>query len=409
MTTVAELMTAREAEVTAFAAQATSFLAQLQAVTNVVFSDGFNIDGILPNAYNYASVPQVFFPIFNATGNVGSVSNAQPPAAPAASLSSVSTIAVPEFLSSDLLAPTTEFQFYEGVYESILLDPLKAKLLDNLTNGGYGIETADEVALFNRARDREVETALTRIDDAGRIMAARGFPLPPGELSIMVDRAYQDMQNKVSSASRDIMLERDKLYVENRQFTIRESRELEQVLLGFHNSVQERAFNVSRATVELAVALYNTLLARFKVRLDAAKVSSDVQFQTLQVQAEQAKTYFDGFRATVLGYEANVKREVESARIQREIYSANIDNMRVLNDGSIARAGLQQKVLEATVQQNIQISNLAIENAKAKLLATVEALRFKTAAVQYGSEKFFALLTAMEGSINTLATQGVVE
>src|SRR3990167_1023926 len=266
--TFAEDRASIEAKVTTLLGQAQSYLDNLVNITNSVIVEGTTE---LPTSYNYASVPQIGFPIYGASGTIGSVSSTPPPAVPVPGITAAVAVTVPEFLSTDLGAPTTTFSFYETAYESALLDAAKAKLLDNMLNGGYGIETADEIALFNRARDREVEAALTRIEEAGRSMASRGFPLPPGELSIYVDRAWQDMQNKVSGMNRDITLERDKLYVENRKFTITETRELEQILIGFHNSVQERAFNVARATVELAVAVYNSQLARFRLWLDAAK------------------------------------------------------------------------------------------------------------------------------------------
>lgn len=449
------------------------------------------------------------------------------------------TIDLPSFTaalpSDDLLTPTASFQFYEAAYESTLLDPLKAKLLDDLVNGGYGIDTADEIALFNRARDREVEAAFTRIEEAGSIMAGRGFPLPPGELAVHMDRAWQDMQNKVSSASRDITLERSKLFVENRQFTIVQVKETEQILLGFHSAVQERALNVAKLTVEMSIALYNASLAKFNARLEAykteavvfgerirgelakadiyrtqieaagvqvqvqrqlvdvylaqlrgvevsvdifktqmeaaniqsqiertrmeafqsqinaytaqvqakvaefglyraqidgeiakvtafeaqvrayngevqaVKTQSDIQLGRLQSETEQARIKLAGFQGELAVYEADVRRQLESGRLVVDTYRADIEQNRVLTDGYRANAELKISEINATVQQNIQINTMAIENAKAKLIAAVEALKFKTSATQYASEKFYAQLTAMLGSINTLAVQTAAE
>lgn len=602
MATTTELINQARADATTLMSQANTFLDALLAVTNTSFSDGFNIDNILPEAYNYATVPNTTFPVFTApapdiaslaTRALGAAVPVTPtntfstiadvvvpdltavaptldiptepsttlpdapgaaptfvapvlPAAPAISLPAVPTFAamtlpsaptidLPAFAAilpaDDLLTPTNNFAFSEAAYESSLLDPLKAKLLADLTNGGYGIDTADEVALLNRARDREVELALTRIEDAGRAMAARGFPLPPGELAIHIDRSWQDMQNKVSGVSRDITIERGKRYVENRQFTIEQVKSTEQILIGFHNSVQERALNAAKATVEMAVAIFNTQRDRFlgrierykaeasvfaerirgelakaevyraqiegqnlilqtnkslvevyiaqlkgvqvsvdiykvqmeaaaiqaqiersrleafraqvdaytaqvqakvaefgmfKARIDgqiarvtafegqvrgflgqvqAAKVRSDVQLGRLQMETEQARAKIEGFRGEIAVYDADIKRLLDTGRLQVEAYRGDIDQFRALNDGARSNAELQEKALEATVQQNIQISQVTVDNAKAKLLATVEALRFKTAGVQFGAEKFYGLITATINSINALAVQ----
>lgn len=391
-----------QALVNTLTGQANGFLTALVTAANIPLISGTTE---LPEFYNYASVPQISFPLSSVGGNVTFPSNAPPVADPTIALTAFSQIAVPEFLGDSLLAPTTQFNYDEEVYLSILMDPLKTKLLDNLTNGGYGIETNDDKDLFNRARDREVEAMQSRISDAGRFIASRGFPLPPGELSIHVDRAYQDMQDKISSASRDITLERSKLFVENRQFTIVQVRELEVVTIGLHNAIRERALNVSKATVEFAIALYNTQLARFKMSLDRAKTAADAQVENLRIQFEQARTQLELFRAKIVGYEANLKRQIETTNAQIALFRANIEDTRLIHDGRVAATNLQQKVLEATIQQNIQIDNLTIENARVRLLGVIEQLRFKTGAAQYGAEKFFAQLTALESTVNVLTVQ----
>ena len=385
--------------------QADGFLANLLLQANVFFSDPFNIDALLPNAYNYASVPQVYIPIV-ASGIRPDLSHLAPDAAlptvPVFSFTPLTAITLPP---DDLLTPSNTFAYAEGAYDRTLLDPWRAKLLSDLQNGGYGIDTNDEIALLNRTRDREVETAMTRTEEVLRTMASRGFPLPPGEAAIHVDRAWQDMQNKVSDTNREIYIDRAKRFVENRRFTITEIREMEAVLIAFYNAVQERAINVSKLTVQLAIEVYNTILARYKARLEAAIAQSHIQFERGQLESEQARAYFEAFHWQIEAYIANLRKVVDIARVQTEAYGIDIQADRVLNDGQVAVANLQQEVIKSTVQQNIQIDTVAIENAKAKLLASVEGLKFRMEATQYASEKFFAYLTALTTSINALAVQ----
>lgn len=409
MATVTELQAAASAAATATLAQANTYLGALTNAANVVFSDpGFNIDDLVPDSYNYASVPTVDFPIVagGLRPNLDAIAVGVPPEAPSVSINAPIDILLPP---DDLLTPTNEFTYFETAYASILLDPLKAKLLDDLVNGGYGIDVADEAALFQRARDREVEATMTRIGAAGRSMASRGFMLPPGELGITIDRAYQEFQNKSSDVNRDIFTNSAARFVENRKFTIQEVRQLETVLIGFHNSVQERALNAAKATAEVALAVYNAMVLRYRARLEASKIASEVQRDKLQAEVERARALVEIFRGQILAYEAGLRRMTDTGRLQVDLYSADIASNRNVTDGLIARTSLQQKVIEATVQQNIQISNLAIESAKAKLLATVQALQFQTESVKFGAEKFFATLTAMYGSINSLSVQSATE
>ena len=389
-----------EARATTLLAQADTYLSALSALASDEIVTGTTS---LPESYDYASVPQVDFPITAATRgviDVGALPSA--PQAPVTSFSALSTVSMPV---DDLLAPTTIFSFAEAAYESTLINPLKVVLLNNLLNGGYGIETADEIALFNRSRDREVETMMSRVADAGRAMASRGFPLPPGELSVHVDRAYQEMQNKMSDVSRDITLARTKLYVENRQFTIKEIREIEVVLRNYWNSLQERTLNVAKFTAEFGMVIYNTLLKRYELRLNASKITADVNAQIAQVDVARATAAWEIFRSQIAGFEATLKSVIEPAKLKAEVFRADVDWARVVNDGTIARAQLQQEVIKSTTQQNIQISNMTIENAKARILGTIEELRFRTEAAKFGATNFFAQLNAILSSINVLTVE----
>ena len=385
--------------------QADGFLANLLLQSNVFFGDPFNIDALLPNAYNYASVPQVFIPIV-AGGIRPDLSHLSPsgviPAPPTFQFQAPPSVVMPV---DDLLTPTNSFSYAEGAYDRSLLDPWRAKLLSDLQNGGYGIDTNDEIALLNRTRDREVETMLTRFEEAGRAMASRGFPLPPGELAIQFDRAVQDMQNKVSDTNREIYIDRAKRFVDNRQFTIVQVKEMENILIGFYNAVQERAINVSKLTVQMAIEIYNTILARFKARLEFANSNWDAQYKLNQIQVDQQRLYLESFRAQIEAYLAQLRTVTDVARVQVEAYGIDIQADRVLNDGQVAVASLQQEVLKSTVQQNIQIDMVAIETAKAKLLATSEALQFRLETSKFASEKFFAYLTTLVGSVQALGVQ----
>lgn len=400
----ATIIAGQQAAATLTLAQADGFLANLLNTTNVAFGNPFNIDDLIPAAYNYASVPQVYVPIV--TGgtrpDLTHLDTVGAPQSPNLAFTALTPIALP---ADDLTTPTSVFSFAEGVYDRTLLDPWRAKLLLDLTTGSYGIDTNDEIALLNRTRDREVEAALTRVEGASREFAARGFPLPPGELAIQMDRAYQDMQNKVADANRDIYVKRANQFVEARKFTITEVREMERILLQHYNSMQERAFNVSRATVEFSIAIFNALIAKYKARLDAAIATGQIQFERARAETEQMRGYVELYRGQVSAYEANLRRVLDTARVQVEAYGIDVQSNKVLNDGQVAVATLQAKVIEATVQQNIQISGVAIENAKSKLLATVEALKFRADSSKYAAEKFYALLTGIEGTINSLAAQ----
>ena len=275
----------------------------------------------------------------------------------------------------DLITPTNLFSFNEVAYSSALLDASKAKLLHDLSSGGYGIDTNDEHALWARAIDRESRGSAIASADVVRSMAARGFSLPPGAMLAQLAAVQQDMAEKVSSVSRDIALKRADLYVENRRFTITEVRELEQILVGAHMAIMERTLNASKVVIEFSISLFNAKVAKFNTLMEGYKTKvgaygelvraslSQVEIQKLKmesvqiqagvqktkaeiynIQLEGQKTIMEVYRTDVTALQglADVERlKVESFRAEIEAYAERV------------RAGsLQLQSFEAQIRGN---------------------------------------------------------
>ena len=218
-------------------------------------------------------------------------------------------------------------------------------------------------------RDREVEGALMEMETLRRAAAARGFPMPPGQMFIAEQIAHQNLQNKISSGNRDIGLKRADLYVENRRFAIEQSKGLEQILIGFHNSIQERALNAARATLDAAIQIYKAQLERFNARLEAYRMEAQVfesriraslaqveiyktqmEGARLEVQTQEAQTNL--YRAQLAGIEQVVaiyRVRMEAAGVQSSIERTRIESFRALIDAY--QAQVQAKVAEMNMYE----------------------------------------------------------
>lgn len=194
-----------------------------------------------------------------------------------------------------LLAPTAVFSFVDTGYTSDLRDPLVAKLLYDLENGGYGIDTADEQALWVRARDRAEATARLAIEEAMKRAAATSFPMPTGALNADIQRARAALMQTVNDTNREIFVKRADMFVENRKFTIEQVQAYEKMDRELYNAIQERALNVAKVTVELGVAVFDATVRKFAASLDAYKTEASV-FET-RVRAELAKA--EQFKAQI--------------------------------------------------------------------------------------------------------------
>lgn len=282
-------------------------------------------------------------------------------------LPDVPAIVIPEFTSTlpidTLVVPSNTFAFYEAAYQSELLDATKAKLLDGLENGGYGIEPADEAALWDRARDREVEAASAQMDDLINQVASRGFPVPPGDMLVALQRAQQELLDKMSSVSRDIALKRADLYVDNRKFTIGEVRGLETVLIGYHTSVQERALNAAKATLDASIQVYNAQVSKYNAQLDAYKTEA----QVFESRLRAALSHIEIYKAEIEG--KRVASEIQRTRV--EVYNAQIN-------GVNAVINLYKTRMEAA-QVQAQIEQLRLSAYRTMVEAFATQVQAKTA------------------------------
>jgi len=218
---------------------------------------------------------------------------------------------------NDFTAPTELFVYAEKPYESALADAATAKLMNDLMSGGYGIEIADEIALWDRARDREIRGADAATAEMSRQMASRGFSLPPGTMLAQLASIQQGVTEKLSTLSRDIALKRGDMYVENRKFTIEQVRQYEKIAVDMHVSLMERTLNAAKAVVELGLAVYNAKIVMFNAGLEEFKTLASVY----EAEIRGALGMLEGQKLKLQTVDSTINIQKNKA----ELYKAELD------------------------------------------------------------------------------------
>lgn len=321
-------------------------------------------------------------PEFNAPAipNKPTIALPQVPSLAGIEIPSVPTVDLPAFDATlpidQLTEPTTSFDFVEHNYSSDILETIKAKLLGDLRNGGYGIEPNDELALWERARERELKAADAAIDEATAQIASRGFILPPGALFHTQQIAEQDALDKASTLNREIALARSDLYLKNRQFVIQQSQNLEAILIQYHGARAERALNAAKAQVEVGISLYNLRVQKFQALLDSYRTQATVYETRIRanlVALESFKAQIEGVRAAidvqallVNVYKTQVeaaniginlyRTEMEAAQIQASVEKLKLEAFRSSVEAYTAQVGAREaefKMFEAQIRGEI--------------------------------------------------------
>jgi hypothetical protein len=317
------------------------------------------------------------------------------PTLSAVQLPTMPALVMPQFQSTlplnDITAPTETFKFAEVEYKSTALDAVKSKLLTALEEGGYGINSGDEARLWERGREREMRAAETKIQGATRQMATRGFSMPAGALNALISEAQQSAHVAISGLSREIMLKRADLYLENYKFTIEQVKDIEKTLINYHGAMMERALNASRALVELAIAGYNARVANFNLKLESYKASAQVYESMIRAAGLQLQAYKDQLEGVRISvdvqrlYVDTYKTQIDAQQSLIGIYTARVGATRLLVEVEQAklaayRSGIEAYSAQVSSQgQLVQLYEAQIRGETAKVNA------YGIAAQAYGS------------------------
>jgi hypothetical protein len=238
-----------------------------------------------------------------------------------------------------------DFSYSEQMYTSELLQNTSTKLMYDMLNGGYGIEPADEQALWARAREREFRNLDANVQEIIRESAAKGFVAPTGAHSARIAEARRVATERMSDLSRDIATKRADMYVENRKFTIQESQKLEGLLSNIYGSYMERMLKAKTATIEMAAAVYSIKSAEFNSKVARLKVQADA-YDT-RLKAALAPIEAAKVRLEAAKLESGIKKdqiEIYTARVNAAAQFVNMQRLRL--DAYVAKLQTEKSKLE---------------------------------------------------------------
>lgn len=247
------------------------------------------------------------------------------------------------------LVPDVVVPDVSAIVLSDLWNDIYEKLNDDITNGGYGIETADEIAIWERHKEREILDLAAQTEDLDEMYAGFGYKHPPGALVKAKQKARQTYQNKLATINRDMTIERLKMFVDCRKFAL-------------ENGVKfgELFVNIAKLRVEL-----------YDSGVKGALGEAEIKKSNNLVKIEKYKADIDGYAA--------------EARVLASLYDlASTQQMREI----------QMQV--AVLQANIEI-------AKAYLTQAVEQAKLRLEGTKTAAEVYKAICASALGTIHASA------
>lgn len=253
------------------------------------------------------------------------------------------TVALPD-------SPVIDVPNIQGIILSNLWNDIYEKLNDDITNGGYGIETADESALYERGKERERLEYAAQVEEADEIFAGSGYKMPPGALIKIRQRARDNYHGKLATLNREIMTKRAELFVQCRQFALEKG-----VLFG-----------------QLFTDIGKLRVGKYEADIKGVVADAEIQQKTEQMKLET-------YRAAIEGYSAE-------ARVLASLY-----------DLASTQQDREIRCQIAALQANIEI-------AKAYLTQAIEQAKLRLSGTEAAAEVYKAICASALGTIHASAS-----
>ena len=330
--------------------------------------------------------------------------------------------------------PSSIFEYNEPEYESLLKTTVESKLEDLVKNGGTGLATDVEAALWERAKDRLALKNEQMYDEAEKYFSSRGFTLPPGALSGRLSEIQKEQVRAEQQLNYEISIEQAKLAQTNTHFAITSVIQQEANVMAYITSRNNRMLDAAKYVQEAAISIFNSQIANYakklaayqtsaavyeskvrastlelenyKAQLEGVKLTSDVQRQKMEMYGIQVATHntiaeIYRTRMEAVRIQSDVERlKLEGFRGKIDAYTArlngivscyNVYQARVA--GEAAKASVYAEQVRAYVGKvNAKRSEADINIAEAN--AKVEANKIKLEELRAGIEKANAVLAA---------------
>ena len=314
--------------------------------------------------------------------------------------------------SLDDVTVKADFNYIANTYSSDIQLALFAKILNDILNGGTGLNVSVEQAIYDRGQqrlDEELDKGYEELDQKCSV----GFPLPQGVLFdglVGLQKTYLIESNKLSL---DIIKLQADLEQKNIQFSEQQGVEVEKMMTTFFNQIEERRLNAAKTATGTAIELINAKITKHNAAVEQYKneavvLGEWVKFQTeitkrflgemegMKTASEIQKNELDAQVGTVLKYNESLasvfKTEMEAAEIESKINLSELEQLKVNTEIFLANLegdknkvslylaqieGEKNKASIASEQTKTDALRLESQRSKITLDIAIEELKLK--------------------------------
>lgn len=232
-------------------------------------------------------------------------------------------------------APDASFTWAEVAYDTTLLSTLNARTINLVSGMATGLTPEVEDALWQRGRDREALLTQKAIGEATRMFAARGFSMPAGTLTRVIQQALQDSIGRDAALSREVMIKQAELEQSNFQFSMNLAMQLESRLIEHFNTVQSRALDAAKFQFQAVIEIFNARVSLFQADVQAFGMRAEVFKTRLQAALAQLEIYKTELEGQQLIGQLNTQMveqyvaKLQGVKTLAEVYTTRVEAVKV--------------------------------------------------------------------------------
>lgn len=248
-----------------------------------------------------------------------------------------------------------DVNFVNQTYTSTLLDRTKAAALQQM-NGEIGLPPAVEDALFERAREREVEQGERVAQQANEEWAAKGFRFQGGPLARRTDRARFDAATKVSDIAREQLVEHFRAQVESFRNGVANAIALEELTMRLFAQAEDRRFQAVRLKLDMSLAIFNAMVSKYNADAGVFQVQAQVYRDRFSAEMAKVQVYSEQLRGQQLIGELNAQdvqifsERLRGLQINADIYRARVQGYEARFNAIRAQVDIYRTQLESNNQ-----------------------------------------------------------
>lgn len=283
-----------------------------------------------------------------------------------------------------------DFVFENGIYDPVLLNQTKAKILE-MFDGQSGLPAAVEDALFERAREREMELGERDVQQVRDTDGVRGNKYPSGPLQARIYRTRRDASAKVSQLNRDQFIEHWRIQIEQLRAALSNAIALEDVWSRIFLAGENNRLQAVQIKLNLALQVFNAYVTRFNAQISLYEADARVFVERFNAEQIKVQAYAEQLRAQSLIGDLNEQdvrifaERVRALQVNADVYRAKVEGYKAFFDAINSKVEVYRAQLESNrVLADIYEGDVRAYGESIRAQASRDD-RFRTKAEIYGT------------------------